>query len=67
MPTIQTQKEICETIPFTIASKIIKYLGINLRKETKDIFFFVFNRPKTNAVVLLDMGHTLRGECAREE
>jgi hypothetical protein len=24
-------------------------------------------RPKTNAVILLDMGHTLRGECAREE
>jgi hypothetical protein len=20
-------------------------------------------RPKTNAVILLDMGHTLRGEC----
>jgi hypothetical protein len=25
----QTEKEISETIPFTIASKIIKYLGIN--------------------------------------
>jgi hypothetical protein len=24
-------------------------------------------RPKTNAVILLDMGHTLRGEHAREE
>jgi hypothetical protein len=24
-------------------------------------------RPKTHAVILLDMGHTLRGECAREE
>jgi hypothetical protein len=24
-------------------------------------------RPKTNAVILLDMGHTLRGECAWEE
>jgi hypothetical protein len=24
-------------------------------------------RPKTNAVILLDMGHTLRGECAQEE
>jgi hypothetical protein len=28
-------KEIRETIPFTTASKTIKYLGINLRKETK--------------------------------
>jgi hypothetical protein len=34
----QTEKEIRETIPFTIASKTIKYLGINLMKETKDFF-----------------------------
>jgi hypothetical protein len=24
-------------------------------------------RPKTNAVILLDMGHTLRGECTWEK
>ena len=30
------EKEIKETIPFTIATKRIKYLGINLSKETKD-------------------------------
>jgi hypothetical protein len=29
----QTEKEIRETIPFTTASKTIKYLGINLMKE----------------------------------
>jgi hypothetical protein len=34
----QTEKEIRETILFTIASKTIKYLGINLTKETKDLF-----------------------------
>jgi hypothetical protein len=34
----QTEKEIRETIPFIIASKTIKYLGINLTKETKDFF-----------------------------
>jgi hypothetical protein len=34
----QTEKEIRETIPFTITSKIIKYLRINLMKETKDFF-----------------------------
>jgi hypothetical protein len=28
----QTEKEIREIIPFTIASKTIKYLGINLLK-----------------------------------
>ena len=26
-----------ETLPFTIATKRIKYLGINLPKETKDL------------------------------
>ena len=31
----KAEREIKETIPFTIATKIIKYLGINLPKETK--------------------------------
>ena len=31
-------KEIKETIPFTIATKRIKYLGIYLPKETKDLY-----------------------------
>ena len=31
-------REIKETIPFTIATKIIKYLGIYLPKETKDLY-----------------------------
>ena len=33
----KVEKEIKETIPFTIAKKRIKYLGIYLPKETKDI------------------------------
>ena len=33
-----TEKEIQETIPFTIAKKRTKYLGINLLKETKDLY-----------------------------
>ena len=36
--TMRKQKEIKETIPFTIAMKRIKYLGINLPKETKDLY-----------------------------
>ena len=32
------EREIKETIPFTIAMKRIKYLGINLPKETKDLY-----------------------------
>ena len=32
------EREIKETIPFTIAMKTIKYLGINLPKDTKDLY-----------------------------
>ena len=33
-----SERETDETIPFTIASKRIKYLGINLPKEAKDLY-----------------------------
>ena len=33
-----SKKEIKESIPFTIATKIIKYLGTNLPKETKELY-----------------------------
>ena len=32
------EREIKESIPFSIAIKRIKYLGINLPKETKDLY-----------------------------
>ena len=32
------EKEIKETIPFTITTKRIKYQGINLPEEAKDIY-----------------------------
>ena len=35
---MRKQKDITETILFTIATKRIKYLGINLPKETKDLY-----------------------------
>ena len=34
----RSESEIKETIPFTIISKRIKYLGINLPKEAKDLY-----------------------------
>ena len=34
----KARREIKETIPFTIATKRIKYLGINLPRETKDLY-----------------------------
>ena len=33
----KSEREIKETLPFTTATKRIKYLGINLPKETKDV------------------------------
>ena len=34
----KTEREIKETIPFTIVTKSIKYLGINLPEKTKDLY-----------------------------
>ena len=34
----KTERELKETIPFTIAVKRLKYLGIYLPKETKDLY-----------------------------
>ena len=34
----KTEREIKETIPFTIATKRIQYLGVYLAKETEDLY-----------------------------
>ena len=34
----RSEREVKETIPFTIATKRIKYLGINLHKEVKELY-----------------------------
>jgi len=34
----KSERKIKESIPFTIATKRIKYLGINLPKETKELY-----------------------------
>ena len=34
----KSEREIKETIPFTIATKRTKYLGISQPKETKDLY-----------------------------
>ena len=34
----KSKREIKETLPFTIATRRIKYLGINLLKQTKDLY-----------------------------
>ena len=34
----KSEREIKESIPFTIATKRIKYLGVNLPNETKELY-----------------------------
>ena len=34
----KAERKIKETLPFTIATKRIKYLAVNLPKETKDLY-----------------------------
>ena len=34
----KSEREIKESIPFTTATKTVKYLGINLLKETKELY-----------------------------
>ena len=41
----KTKKEIKEIIPFTIATKIRKYLGVYLLKETKDLYIENYKIP----------------------
>ena len=38
LTTEKSEREIKESIPFTIAKKRIKYLGVNLPKETKELY-----------------------------
>ena len=40
---MKNQKAIKKSIPFTIATKRIKYLGINLPKDTKDLYIENYN------------------------
>ena len=41
----KTEREIKETIPFTTATKRIKYLGVYLPKETKDLYIENYKTP----------------------
>jgi hypothetical protein len=42
----QAEKEIRETTPFTTVTKNIKYLGVTLTKEVKDLYDKNFKSPK---------------------
>ena len=38
----KSEREIMETLPFTMATKRIKYLGINLPREIKDLYAEIY-------------------------
>jgi hypothetical protein len=42
----QAQKEIWKTIPFTIVTNNIKYIGVTLSNEVKDLYDKNFNSLK---------------------
>ena len=44
----KSESEIKKTLPFTIATKRIKYLGINLPKETKCLYAENYNTDERN-------------------
>ena len=44
----RSEREIKETIPLTIASTRVKYLGMNLPKETKDLFSKNYDTDERN-------------------
>ena len=46
----KTEREIKETILFTISMKRIKYLGINLHKETKDLYTESYKKKLTKEI-----------------
>ena len=48
------EREIKESIPFTFALKGVRYLGINLTKEVKDLY------PKNYRTLLKEMRKTQR-------
>lgn len=41
--TTNTEKELVDTVSFTITSKKIPYLGINITKEGKDLYMKTLN------------------------
>ena len=45
-----SEREIKESIPFTIATKRIKYLGVNLPEETKELYTENYDTDERNQI-----------------
>ena len=46
----KSEREIKESIPFTIATKRIKYLGVNLPEETKELYTENYDTDERNQI-----------------
>ena len=59
----KSEREIKESILFTIATERIKYLGINLPKETKDLYMENYKTRRSNQSILKEIspGISLEG------
>ena len=44
----KSEREIKKSIPFTIATKIIKYLGMNLSEERKELYSENYDTDERN-------------------
>ena len=53
----KSEREIKESIPFTIATNRIKYLGINLPMETKELYTENYNPGVLQFMGLQRVGH----------
>ena len=58
----KSEREVKESIPFTIATKRIKYLGINLPKETKELY--TENYKKLMKEIKVDMNRWSDISCS---
>jgi hypothetical protein len=57
----QAEKEIRETISFTIVTKNIKYLGVTITKEIKDLYHKNFKKSKISEDGKLSHAQELSG------
>ena len=62
----KTEGEIKETTPFTIVMKRIKYLGINLPKETEDLYIENYKALITKSKMRLIDGEIYRVHVSEE-
>ena len=53
----KSERQIKESIPFVIATKIIKYLGINLPKEIKELYTENYKTAKLGEVMRVHLSY----------